>query len=207
MDIFENNSNKSKMNNSTQDRTPKEAIVSGSMNTPKKKLFGGFFARDLKTSFLEVLTGYCVNQLKNTLATGAKKIIDLTINGTTSSNANGTTNYSGIFMQRATPVSPTSIINKQNQFQVQSNSTVERIRGITFPELKDAEAVLDRLRIDIAEGRFADVATFLEYSGLSNQVNKTDYDWGWRDLSSAYTERANNGDWRIVFPKLVSLVS
>lgn len=206
MDNFENNSNKGKMN-TTPDRTPKEAVASGSMNTPKKKLFGGFFARDVKSSVVEVATGYWLTQLKNNAATGLKKIIDLIITGTTSTNVNGTTNYSSIFMQRATPVTSTSIINKQNQFQIQSSSTVDRIRGITFPDIKEAETVLGRLRVDIAEGRFADVATFLEYSGLSNQVNKTDYDWGWRDLSSAYTERTGDGSWRIVFPRLVSLIS
>ena len=159
-----------------------------------KLFFTGSFVEAIKYAFANVFVPYT----KDVICKTSTNVVNYWVNGDkpVSSQQVGPQRISywgGINQQRqaSAPVAPRQI---PNAYQV---GTLE------FDDRGDAEAVLLRLKENLATYKLVSVADLYELSGA--KYNFTDYDYGWRNLDSAYVGRTNFGKYVIELPKVSPL--
>ena len=78
-----------------------------------------------------------------------------------------------------------------------------QVGTLYFDDRGDAETVLLRLKENLATYKTVSVADLYEISGA--KFDFIDYDYGWRNLDTAYVGRTNDGKYVIELPRAVPL--
>lgn len=160
-----------------------------------KLFFTGSFLDALKYAFANVFVPYT----KDAICRTSTNIINYWVNGDKPANnqvsgPNRISYWSGNGVQRQNYVNPTPVARQNNVYSVGT---------LYFDDRGDAEAVLLRLKENLETYKVASVADLYEISG--EKFNFTDYKYGWRNLSSAYVGRTNDGKYVIELPKAIPL--
>ena len=161
-----------------------------------KVFFTGSFVEALKYAFDNVFVPFT----KDAICRTSNNIINYWVNGdkpvdNRSAGANRVSYWQGSYSQSRTSYQDPRPLNR--------NNSVYNVGTIVFDDRGDAEAVLLRLKENLDVYKVATVADLYELSG--ERFNFTDYDYGWKDLKSAYVGRTNDGKFVIELPKAIPL--
>ena len=164
-----------------------------------KKFLKTFFSGTLKDAIFNAFTNVFVPYTKDVICKTSTNVVNYWVNGdkavqTQQVGANRITYWNGVSSQRqvSTPVAP-----------VRTTNNIYNVRTLYFDNRGDAEAILMRLKENLDIYKTASVGDLYELSGV--KFSFTDYDYGWRDLSSAYVGRTNDGRYVIELPKAMPL--
>lgn len=86
---------------------------------------------------------------------------------------------------------------------VQAPRSANSFGDVILSYRDDAEAVLDRMADAITCQGYASIANLYEFSGQSDCIRYTYYDYGWTDIRDARVDMLPNGDWIIRMPPAV----
>ena len=160
-----------------------------------KLFFAGSFIDALKYGFINVMVPYT----KDIICKTGTNIINFWVNGDKPANTdtrgvNRVSYWNGPGVQKPSYANPGV---------VKSNNSIYNIGQLYFDDRGDAEAVLLKLRENLATYSVATVADLYEISG--EKYNFTDYDYGWRNLDSARVLRTVDGKYIIDLPKVTPI--
>jgi len=158
-----------------------------------KLFFTGSFLDAVKYGFTNVIVPYT----KDLICKASTNVINYWVNGDKPSNQQSGPNrisyWGGVNNSRQ--VNPPAV-----KASTPNSYSVGRLE---FDERGDAEAVLLRLQESLAIYKSVSVADLYELSGA--KFSYVDYDYGWRNLDTAYVGRTNSGTYVIELPKVVPL--
>lgn len=191
------------MENSNKKATPVE--LKGKSNVAKKSEIGKFvknvFAGSIMDAVKYTYNGVIIPYLKDGICKGGINFIQSLIYGDTPPSQKNN-NYSNISWSRngssIRTIKPndTPVINN-------SRSNIYNVNDITFEERGDAEEILLKLKEILSVYSVVTVGDFYDIvNNPSLKSNFTDYDYGWRDISTARVVRNLRGDYSIELPKV-----
>lgn len=164
-----------------------------------KKFLKTFFSGTLKEAIYNAFSNVFVPYTKDVICKTSTNVVNYWVNGDKPAPSqqvgpNRITYWNGYSSQRpvVTPAAPARVSNN-----------VYNVGTLYFDDRGDAEAVLMRLRENLDIYKTASVGDLYELAGA--KFSFTDYDYGWRDLSSAYVGRTNDGRYVIELPKAMPL--
>lgn len=164
-----------------------------------------FFAQDLKSTGSNIFNETIIPGAKRILSDIVKRSIDFLLYGSYNATSDGTRfDYRGITTRNISTLSP--IGSNQGPQPIQQNYARPSIFSIDEVEFKErgvAEEVLAHLQHVCATYGMVSVADF--YDAISQPSNFTDNKYGWKDLTTAQVQRLMNGQYKILFPKVVVL--
>lgn len=163
-----------------------------------KLFFAGSFSDAMKYAFDNVF----VPITKDAICKTSTNVVSYWVNGDKPSSQSAgpsrvsySSYWSGTNGQRLGYSAPAPAPKAQNN--------IYNYGTITFDDRGDAEAVLLRLKENLATYSVATVADLYELSGEKSLY--TDYKYGWRNLDSACVARTTNGKYVIELPKVSPL--
>ena len=175
--------------------------LTGKVNIKKesegKKFFKLFFAGSFSDAMRYAFDNVLIPYTKDAICKTSTNVVSYWVNGdkpvTQTTGASRVSYWNGVNNQRLSYTSTQPAQNPKTQNNVYNYST------LYFDDRGDAEAVLLRLKENLAVYHAVSVADLYELSGEKSFF--TDYKYGWRNLDSAYVGRTTNGKFVIELPK------
>ena len=161
-----------------------------------KLFFTGSFFDAIKHAFVNVFIPYT----KDVICRTSTNVVNYWVNG------DKPVNNTGNGANRISYWSGANSYNKPNNYSTPTQAKVNNVYSVGtlyFEDRGDAEAVLIRLKENLATYKVVSVADLYELSG--EKFSFTDYKYGWRNLDSAYVGRTNDGKYVIELPKITPI--
>lgn len=180
---------------------PEVTISAKKVKAPLHKRFvNSFIKQDLKTAVINEAVNFGVPFLKDT----AINILEKILYGDDYSGSHSYRSRSGGMNKDYSTISTWRNSNRRQA--PRSNMTAASVYDygdVEFNSRLDAEQALTLLRDTIDQYDRVAVGYLYELCQLSTISN--DYDFGWTDLSKAYTYHDGDGSWKINLPRAVQL--
>ena len=156
-----------------------------------KMFFTGNFKEAIKYAFENVFVPYT----KDAICRTSNNVVNYWVNGdkVTSAPKSGPERIS-YWQEYQQP--------RISQTQVKTNN-VYAVGTLYFEDRGDAETILLRMRENLSKYGVVTVADLYDLAG--EKFSFTDYNYGWKNLETAYVGRTNDGNYVIEFPKAVPL--
>ena len=155
-----------------------------------KMFFTGNFKEAIKYAFDNVVVPYT----KDTICRTSTNIVNYWVNGDKAATPKTGPERISYWQGYQQP--------KTVQSQIKANN-VYSVGTLYFEDRGDAEAILLRMRENLAKYGIATVADLYDLAG--EKFSFTDYNYGWKNLETAYVGRTNDGNYVIELPKAVPL--
>lgn len=156
-----------------------------------KIFFAGSFVDAIKYAFTNVMVPYT----KDIICKTSTNVINFWVNGdkptlSNTSGPNRVSYWNGPGVQRPSYANP----------QPPKSNSIYDVGQLCFDDRGDAEAVLLKMRENLAVYKTVSVGDLYDLSGY--KVSFTDYKYGWRNLDSAKILRTTDGKYVIDLPKV-----
>lgn len=167
-------------------------VAKGSISKPKKSgadILENQIAGHIKAAVEYAVKDEIVPRGKEAIRGAIGNFVDSLLYGhgkAPARSSSGRTNYSGMYS------------NRQQSTQTETARTKATYKTLSYPSEREAEDVLEELRMLIDDEGRATIGDLFDASEVSSEY--TDYDWGWTDLNEARVRGPIDGKWSILFP-------